>query len=349
MLIYISSLYAQKSYIIINEDNITIGAKLSHPQGSIGNLKYHYIVQEFEKGRRVMHSADSVSEFGVDRQIFISVPSPMGEDGRVFFQQIVKNDDIAVYLYENETGRHFYFKEGAGDYKEITEENNLYVDYINNIYSSDKDHPINRYTIELTPKSIKFADKLARTGNPNFLTRFRYGLWVGGGISMFPESVMFDRANDNHLFAGVFLNAPLFGQVSIQTELFYMHEAYSISSENDSKAYNRKSIVLPVMPRYSLTGIKGRVIPYIQVGPAIHFALNEKIEEQSITITDENVYINDRNVFQEKNHFFVSVNTGIGLEYKLNNKRSLFGDIRYAYTQGKETNNLFYITISVNL
>jgi len=346
-----SSLYAQRDYIVIRDSVMTVGVKLSHPQGENKDLRYYYILQEFERGRKKMHSADSVTEFRLNGQFFVSMPSPIqGEERRVFLEQVVKTGRAAVYVFENKTGRHIYFKEGDSDYKEITgEDNNPYAEYINKIYGSDKEHAINLYKIMATPQSIRLADKLIRTGNPNFIRKFRYGLWVGGGTSMLSGDIVYDKASDTHLFAGAFFNAPLFGQISLQTELFYMHEAYSVNNQTNSKAFNRKSIVLPVMPRYSLNRLTGKFIPYIQAGPSIHLALNKTIEEQNVTVSGGNVSILDRPTIEKKNYLFYGLNAGIGLEYKFNRRYSLFWDIRYLHTFDTETNNLLYLTISVNL
>ena len=92
MLLYTLSLFAQEEdyttmkgdFIMIKDSSVTVGAKLAHPPQK---LKYYYIVQELERGRKKMHSADSVSSFRMNGQLFVSMPSPIaGEDKNIFLQ-----------------------------------------------------------------------------------------------------------------------------------------------------------------------------------------------------------------------------------------------------------------------
>lgn len=345
------ALQAQSDYININDTLTIIGVKITHP---LGLKKYHSVIQESRKEEPVVYTPDDISEFCINKNIFVSMVSPIeGEENKVFLHRVIIRDSIAVYLYQDKTGKHFFFGTQNQGLKEITPQNNLYAEYLSSEYGSDSKHPINQYRIKLNSQSILFAEKLVRTGNSNLLSRPRYGVWIGAGSGRLTKDIMPNDNSDTHLLVGAFANIPVYRQLSLQTELFYMQEAYSMNKTNPEyitdKIYNRKSIVMPIMPRFSFNWIKGKVIPYIQAGPTIHFALKKKEEEQTVHIHSNNVNITQPPTIEEKNYFYTGINGGGGLEYKFTRRHSIFWDIRYMRTFGKDTHSLFYTTLSVNI
>lgn len=344
-------LYAQSDYININDTLTIIGVKITQPMGL---KKYHEVIQESRKEEPVVYTPNAISEFCINKSIYVSMPSPIeGEENKVFLHRLVKRDSIAVYLYQNKSGKHYFFSTQDHNLREITSQNNLYAEYLSGIYASDSKHPINHYRVKLNSTSILFAEKLVRTGNPNLLSRFRYGIWVGVGTGKLTKDIMPNDNSDTHLLAGAFANIPVYRQLSLQTELFYMQEAYSTNKTAidyiTDKVYNRKSIVMPIMPRFSFNWIKGKIVPYIQAGPSIHLALKKKEEEQTVHINSNNVSISKPPVIEENNYFYTGINGGGGLEYKLTRRHSIFWDVRYMKTFGKDTHSLFYTTLSFNI
>ena len=340
------SLRAQDNYIMIGDTMIT-GRNLVQPEGI---RKYHEITLRLKRNVTI-YTADNVSEFCIDKQTFISMPSPVdGEEENVFLLRLAKSDSIAVYQYENQTGRHLFFCESNGRLEEISEQNNLYADYLINKHRINKNHPINRYQIKATPQSISFADKLDRTGNPNLLTRFRFGLWAGMGQSTLSEDIMPENNTDTHLFVGAFFNIPLYKQFSIQPELFYMQESCVINKADvklSDKVYNRKSIVAPLILRYSFNEIRGPLIPFIQAGPSMHYVLEEKTETRMYFVEDNllETYLVETD---GKNYFYPGIQAGLGSECRLTKNHSLFFDVRCMYLAGKDSSMLLYTTLSAN-
>jgi len=349
LFISLSCLQAQKSYIA-KGDSVWVGIKLGFP---IGNKQYKEVIQEVQKNTYKTHTPDEIDEFYTEGKIFVSMQSPIAGEKKVFFHQLVKRDSIAVYQYENETGSFLFFQQGE-ELKEITPQNNPYAEYVAQEYGSDSSNPVNNYLIKPTQSSIKFAEKLIRTRNHNLLVRMRYGIWIAMGQSNISQEISPSDNTDNHLLAGIFLNVPIHTYYSVHTELSYMREAYSSSynsiyglhDELTDQIYNRNSLFMPIMLRYSLNQLKGNLIPYFQLGPSAHFALKKEMESRVFTIIDKNISIDKQPIIRKNNYFYPGLNAGAGLEYKLNSHHSLLLDFRYIRILDDENMNLFYTTLS---
>ncbi|NDW13754.1 PorT family protein [Bacteroides sp. 214] len=344
------ALQAQETYIIKN-DTLVTGLNLILASG---RKKYHEVIEEKRKNNVLkIYTPNIISEFHTDNKTFVSMSSPVdGEEQKVFLYQLVKRDSITVYQYANKEKNYLFFRKNEGELKEITAQNNPYSTYINEKYEGNSTHPINSYQIRPTPQSIRFAEKLIYTQNRNLLSHIRYGIWIGGGISTISKSTIPKENTNTHLFAGLFLNIPVYTYFSVHSEISFMQEAYSYhykSSETIDKTFNRKSLFMPIMLRYSFNKIKGNFIPYIQAGPSTHFALKQKEEKQFLSISDENASIEELPVSEKSNFFYSGISSGTGLEYKLSSQHSVFLDVRYIHTFITNNNNIIYVTISVNL
>lgn len=343
------TLSAQDGYMV-QGDLLTMGIELSQPSGL---KKYHQVIVDFGKPHEATYTANDLDEFGIGEKIFVSMPSPMpGNTTRIFLYQLIKKDSVTVYQYEDQTGEHFFFRRGNAPLEEITATRNPYADYLAELHAREAGHPIQAYTIKPTASSLLMAEKLSRTGNSNLLTRFRYGVWVGGGISSLSKDVLPANGTKGILLGGIFANLPVYRQLSLQTELFYWQEAYSYSRDSgtviDDKVFNRKSIALPIMARYSFIQLKGKFIPYLQAGPSLLYGLKKKCEEQGVVITSDNVNTSYSLLVDEKGFFYTGLNIGAGTEYKLNRRHSLFLDARFLTTFDDEASSLIYTTLSFN-
>ncbi|MDL2247387.1 PorT family protein [Bacteroides sp. OttesenSCG-928-J23] len=344
----LSSLRAQEGYIVRN-DTLTAGVKLLSP----GGIKKYQEVYE-EKGREIKtYTPNDISEFYMDGKTYVSMPSPVaGENKKVFLHQLVNRDSIVVYQYANEGGSHLFFSKNKGKFEEITATDNPYATYVAETYGGNSNYPVNNYQIKPTPQSIKFAEKLIYTRNKNLLSCIRYGAWIGGGVSFISKSVIPKKNTNAHLFGGLFLNVPIHTYFSIHSEISFMQEAYSYHYEGAAsytdRTFNRKSLFMPIMLRYSLNKMRGSFIPYIQAGPSVHFALKQKEKNQIIKFYEDHTIIEEPPVSDKSNSFYTGISGGAGLEYKLTSRHSVFLDIRYMHTFVTENNNVVYATLSVN-
>ena len=72
-------------------------------------------------------------------------------------------------MFENETGRHIYFKEGDSDYKEITDQSNPYADYLIRAYGLDE---VSSYRYHMP------SGQWTKSFNPSPRGAFMQGVWI---------------------------------------------------------------------------------------------------------------------------------------------------------------------------
>ncbi len=314
-----------------------------------GLEKYHKVFLSQGKRGTITYTPDEVTEFGTGNEVFVGLPLP-GSTTKVFLYQLVKNDAVAVYQYADEAGKHFFFRQGEGPLQEITKTNNPYAEYLMGLHAQEPNHPLQTYTIEPTASSLCLAGDLSRTGNPNLITRFRFGVWVGGGVGRLSQELI--SSSESELLVGIFANLPIYRQFSLQTELFYWQEAYvdtkGPQTQIEDVAFNRKSLVLPVMVRYSFLQSRGKFIPYLQAGPNLLFGLKKKGEVQKVRIEEYSVDTNYYLFAEQSGYLYAGFSAGAGTEYKINSRHSFFLDVRYLATLDTEKSSLTYVTLSFN-
>ncbi len=341
--------FAQGNYIL-QKDTLRSGIRMWQPAGP---QKYHQIKCEISKRKIIEYTPDEVVEYRYDGMVYVSLPSPVtGENKRVFLRRVIRNDSVAVYQYGNQDGEHLYFQQGNSEMVLIEHWYNPYAEYVYSTYATRKDLPINHYPIKPTTRSILFADKLIRTENSNLLTRFRYGLWLGGGLAIYPKGEMDKNAQSATLLGGAFMNIPLYGPtVSLQTQLLYMQEAYSLSSTDGGifrdRVLNRQSIALPLMPRFTANWLTGKWIPYLQAGPSLHYTLSGEMEERTTVLTNDH-FVNTHTITTDLPQFYGGFAVGLGLEYKLNRRHALFVDLNFLHTFDDNAYNMVYAALSFN-
>jgi hypothetical protein len=121
-------------------------------------------------------------------------------------------------------------------------------------------------------------------------------------------------------------------------------------------SFNREYINLPLLARFSFINLKSRAIPYVQVGPEIIYLIKGETNGYEIrNATGYETQLTEWDTYFHKN-FSMTINAGIGLEYKLNRRHSLFVDIRYRFEPSmqlldnrKTSMNSVFTTLSFNL
>ena len=113
--------------------------------------------------------------------------------------------------------------------------------------------------------------------------------------------------------------------------------------------YNRQDFVLPLMLRYTLVSLKGKILPYMQLGAELGYALkNESASQYTTTDPDDFIVWTESGIIKH-DKFGIAYTAGIGTEWKIRSNHSLFLDLRYCKETTKDYLTGYYAVVSFNL
>jgi hypothetical protein len=181
---------------------------------------------------------------------------------------------------------------------------------------------------------------------------------IGGGFSQIKSEGNLSFSNESHVTLGLFADLPIYKYFSFHPEIYYLKNA-KLNEQASSiigMSFNREYINLPLLARFSFINLKSRAIPYVQVGPEIIYLIKGETNGYEIrNATGYETQLTEWDTYFHKN-FSMTINAGIGLEYKLNRRHSLFVDIRYRFEPSmqlldnrKTSMNSVFTTLSFNL
>ena len=101
--------------------------------------------------------------------------------------------------------------------------------------------------------------------------------------------------------------------------------------------------------RYTFLSTKGKLLPYVQAGSELQWAIMHEIETEHTTSSDEGFieWVEPSTTPLKKIN--AALTASAGLEWKLQTKHSLFLDIRYTNSLQEPRLSGLYATISYNL
>ena len=211
----------------------------------------------------------------------------------------------------------------------------------------------------------RFMEKVIASQNDNNLPFLRFGAGVGVNInSLQITDFMNKEANYGSqvqaaatLFAdyrsswGLGLHADLtFNKASCEK-----YEPEDKDGRTFHMIYNRTTLNLPVMLRYTFTFLKGKCLPFVQAGIQGDFYLKDECFDYRVykykqDEEDEPQYYYEKYDAGKSSTSFVA---GAGIEYRLTAKHSIFFDIKYTTPFGmKDERNKYqmkYNSIIFNL
>ena len=208
------------------------------------------------------------------------------------------------------------------------------------------------YAVKPTIGSFEKRHRVVRTGNHNYITRFRWGILAGASLSK-ADVELFDYTNKMTGFGGLFAEIPVYEDLSIRPEVAFMPYAYSshqvINGGEKNGVYNRKDITGTFLFRYTLRSLSGKWLPFAQVGPEVNFALDKSMESASRMIDNEGFTILEKLEHPQEKGATFGLSAGVGVEYVLNTRHSLFFDVRYRQEMEEEGVKGICLTVSFNL
>lgn len=224
---------------------------------------------------------------------------------------------------------------------------NKLVDYLLKLNSKNGD---NEYIAEnikkVKPKQFSILNRLkvVKSQNINMLPVFQWGVGTGVNVNMLSlENVENKFSVGNQVqwqAAHCFVNYRAFGGFGFHSELSFMKASCMLTGEemhikNTSSilfaTYNKTAIVLPIMFRYTFDRIRGKWLPFVEGGIQLRYDFRDNCDE-SHYINSEEI---DNIVFTKRSYSYntlpLSLTGGLGMEYRLTPKHSLFLEGRYCH------------------
>lgn len=231
--------------------------------------------------------------------------------------------------FENETSVYIYYINGNRQYYE--ESSNGVLKPISNI---------NEYRSNILKN---------RTGNSNYIQRFRWGITggVSGSITIV-DGLDGSSKNNPSLAGGIWTDLPigLYG-LSAHAEARLFKAFFSLKSQTSQGllvneiAYNQAAVSIPISIRYSNIKRQSKLIPYVAAGIDMRYYYNNSLHGVSLVKTHYETWNSKGNT-----PFNPTIFIGTGLEWKVIDKHSLWLNLEFMPSLMSET--FKYKTANVN-
>ena len=283
-----------------------------------------------------------------------------GKVRHVLLPRVYDVDSVAIYRFIQDNGKKRLYAGIGKDSLLVPIVDEYNPDYVNPLLTYLKessmynDEVVGKFIDGLKPTVGSFERRhlVVRTENPNYITRFRWGVVAGASMGTVKVD---DFSFSNKLlgYGGVFADIPMYDGMSLHPEVTFHPYAYSsrqMSAMGQTFAvYNRKDLVGTLMFRYTLRMVKGKWLPYAQVGVEANCALDKTMESAARWIDNEGFIALEQLSYPQEKGITMGATAGLGVEYILSTKHSLFFDVRYRHELEKEGVRGICLTASFNL
>ena len=359
-------IFAQKRNFIIYKDTITgkdtIVAKVSFANER--DRKKQYAISTIDKDGNTIHTyqAKDIKAYKEGSTLFVSQRIWVDGDIRqVLLPRVYWKKDIFIYSFIPDKGRKEYYVQMQKDSLLLPLKGNSETNGVNPLATYLEQFPVaqedvvKKYVCNMkpTPASFNSRYRVCRTGNANYIPKIRWGVLAGAGIAELSYSI-YDFGKKFQGFVGVFADFPIIDGLSFHPELIYREYSQTkdfLESTTQNKGcaiYNRCDAVMPLMLRYTIISLKGKILPYIQLGVELEMAFKKEAASQYMN-TDADGFINwvESGPIPQDN-FEVAYTAGIGVEWKLLPTHSLFFDLRYSKEDTYTKQTGYYAVLSFN-
>lgn len=364
-----ASVFAQKRNFIFYKDTVT-GKDTTVFNVSIKNENYRkkqYAVTITNNNSGITHTykVGDLIAYKEGKTLFASQRFFVnGQVMRAFLPRVYWKETLSIFSFlPDDSKKKEYYVQLLGDsllfpLKGSPETNgvNPLMTYLET-FPVSQDETAKRYIRRMKPTPGSFSNRyrVCRTGNTNYIPKIRWGVLAGVGLADLSYSV-YDFGQKFQGFAGLFADFPLLFGVSFHPELMYKEYSRTISLdksampiEQGNAIYNRRDVVMPLMVRYTVIPLKGKVLPYIQAGVELEMAFKKETASQyrGEDADGYSHWVSTGPIALDK--FTVPCTVGVGVEYKLNARHSLFCDVRYSKESQDTKKSGYYIVLSFNL
>lgn len=288
-----------------------------------------------------------------------------GEEKTVFLQRedLFRESDVRVFSYEDENGDTHHFAQVADGetLPMIDDDGNENIDavkqrFLQNEYAKDKGTRKMISKMKPTAEGVRKVYKALTHGGFSHYPHFRWGVAASAGIGQVSsDSYEFD--GKPFATGGLFADIPIAGGISLHPEMLLGKLSVKGAMKNagtlpNSVAYNRTEISVPLMLRYTHFATRGNLVPFVQLGMGASYALKQNCDHRQVVSMSYDKFGPIYSVKEGSDQISTkqtSVIGGVGAEWVMSNKHSLFLELRYARGISKLSHNDFQFVVGINL
>lgn len=323
-----NNLEAQQKIVRLNDD-------LSTTTYLPDQVKYYYIGKKRFQSISIRNADGSVSKIFVRR------------DKRPFYQDSSVPSLFEVYNSANNYNLYVRIKPNEPIIPFDQDGDNVITKhYINENKDAGGNENIEKW-LSSKPANKRnpiFMQKVIDSQNDKYLPALRFGAGVGVNINSV-HITDFMNEEDNcgsqvQAAATLFVDYRSSCGLGLHVDLTFNKASCDKYVPEDKEGrtshmiYNRTTLNLPVMLRYTFTSLKGKLLPFVQAGIQGDFFIKDECFDYRIYKQEDE---NDPGYYYDKydaGKISSSLVAGAGIEYRLTAKHSIFFDLKYAIPNG---------------
>lgn len=180
-----------------------------------------------------------------------------------------------------------------------------------------------------TQGRFRLAERIYRQHNDHYLRHFTWGVLAGMYRTDLTTIQQGELRGQLCATAGLWADMPVDSWgASLRAEVSYYATSALLEVPGILTAYNYRGLDVPLLLRYTALPVRGRMLPYIEGGVAIGVKLSSKLEEEKKNWDKDGEYYYNLQG-QCTSGLPVNVLYGVGVEWQLNPRHSLWLGLRY--------------------
>lgn len=340
-------------------DTLIAGVTLS--EGDVRKMQYEIRVRTRD-GKTLTFSAKDIRGYRVGKKTLHSRQVEVdGEVRHVLLPRLYGQDSVAVYSFVGNDGkRRPYVQLSAdpmlmplADAADARRVNPRVLAYFKS-FPIASDEWVEAFIDRMKPTafSLEKRHQVCRTGNPNHITRFRWGVMLGGGLGkVVTDGFEFDAKLQGSV--GLFADVPVYQGLSVRPEVMFSPYGYKGQFPSEvgevNAVYNRKDVSAALMFRYTMRSFTGRWLPFVQLGPQLNCVLDKEMESAERWTDSDGFTELTHHRYAVQKGTSLGVSGGVGVEYVVSARHSLFIDLRYSHELDDESLRGISLVLSFNL
>jgi hypothetical protein len=309
--------------------------------GDILNSKYCQV--KVKEGIR-KYSPIEATEYGLKNgRTYVSRDIKLADTlTKVFMERLYKGE-MTLYYYRSQGFKTYFIAKDSVLFVELPKYSNdgtVFKSQLSKIRGSCLDIEDQSRYAKYSKNSLKKYFQRIETCDPSPFPHFRYGIIIGYEFSRLnpPSSNQVNSIEqlefnyDGGLTFGLFIDQPItVSFFSLHLEIIYSRHGYSLNTSTTTKdidlVANISSLKAPALIRYTfqLASVK----PYVNVGTTLCSNFRNDAYLFETNLNGNIIEINEPSDLALIDDKLVGFSLGGGLDWPLNNKNSLFFDLRF--------------------
>ncbi len=300
-----------------------------------------------EGDKFVKRSPDEIKEFGCkDGRVYLSKNiATTGSTHRIFLERLTKGE-LTLYYYKHKGGKSFFLEKDSTSFFELSKRSPQKQRFNKQLAELMSSCPNAANAAKLVSYSRNSMAKLISSYNgcvSSPFPYFRYGITVGYElVKQVPSQQMADLNLLNFKYeggfiVGVFIDEPIrTSDFSFHPEAYFSQQRISRTGVYDNMDVDYISslsgIKLPLLLRYTYPSNKIR--PFANAGGVLSYNIQNINHLYESTIINNRVNIDELGPYPLVDKMQFGYSFGVGVEYKLSYRRSIFLELRYSSIEG---------------